>query len=65
MSEKKQSKSTQERHERLLNELLKVPGNEYCADCRAKSKYKYVFIIYICLFILIYFASIYYCLPLY
>ncbi|KAI9302342.1 hypothetical protein BJ944DRAFT_251582 [Cunninghamella echinulata] len=37
MSEKKQSKSIQERHERLLNELLKIPGNEYCADCRTRN----------------------------
>ncbi|CAO3620309.1 unnamed protein product [Cunninghamella echinulata] len=37
MSEKKQCKSIQERHERLLNELLKIPGNEYCADCRARN----------------------------
>ncbi|KAL0091238.1 hypothetical protein F4703DRAFT_1705668, partial [Phycomyces blakesleeanus] len=36
MSER-QSKATQERHERMLLELLKLPGNEYCADCRAKN----------------------------
>jgi stromal membrane-associated protein len=33
-----QSRATQERHERLLNELFKVPGNNRCADCTSKSK---------------------------
>ncbi|KAF7725700.1 hypothetical protein EC973_009417 [Apophysomyces ossiformis] len=33
----KQTKATQERHERMLLELLKTPGNECCADCRAKN----------------------------
>lgn len=33
-----QSKATQERHERMLNDLLKLPGNDRCADCTAKSK---------------------------
>ncbi|KAI8067481.1 hypothetical protein BC940DRAFT_300852 [Gongronella butleri] len=37
MSEKRQTKATQERHERLLNDLLKVPGNEYCADCKSRN----------------------------
>lgn len=27
-----------ERNEKLLMELLKVPGNNECADCGAKSK---------------------------
>lgn len=35
----KQSKATQERHTRMLNELLKLPGNDRCADCKAKSKF--------------------------
>ncbi|KAI7867680.1 hypothetical protein BDF14DRAFT_1684770, partial [Spinellus fusiger] len=26
-----------ERHERILADLLKVPGNDYCADCTAKN----------------------------
>ncbi|GAN05333.1 hypothetical protein MAM1_0088d04803 [Mucor ambiguus] len=34
---RKQSKATQERHERMLNELYKVPGNDTCADCTAKN----------------------------
>ncbi|ORZ20492.1 hypothetical protein BCR42DRAFT_408895 [Absidia repens] len=37
MTEKRQTKAMQERHERILNELLKIPGNEYCADCRSKN----------------------------
>lgn len=37
MSER-QSKSTQSKHERILNEIVKYPGNELCADCRSKSK---------------------------
>lgn len=36
----KQSKATQAKHERMLNELFKLPGNEKCADCTAKSKKK-------------------------
>jgi stromal membrane-associated protein len=36
MSER-QSKNTQDKHERILNELAKQPGNETCADCGAKS----------------------------
>ncbi|KAI8096717.1 uncharacterized protein BX664DRAFT_258433 [Halteromyces radiatus] len=32
-----QSRATQERHERKLNELLKLPGNDKCADCNAKN----------------------------
>lgn len=38
MSER-QSKQVQERHERMLNEIVKKPGNETCADCRSKSKH--------------------------
>lgn len=34
----RQSKATQGRHERMLLELLKLPGNDRCADCKAKSK---------------------------
>lgn len=34
----RQTKATQERHERMLLELLKEPGNDRCADCRARSK---------------------------
>lgn len=34
-----QSKSTQVKHERMLNDLFKLPGNDRCADCTAKSKY--------------------------
>ncbi|ORX52358.1 Arf GTPase activating protein [Hesseltinella vesiculosa] len=37
MSEKRQTKATQDRHERILNDLLKIPGNEYCADCRSRN----------------------------
>lgn len=37
MSER-QSKSTQDKHERILNELAKKPGNDLCADCGTKSK---------------------------
>ncbi|KAI8371714.1 uncharacterized protein BYT42DRAFT_581248 [Radiomyces spectabilis] len=33
----RQSKALQVRHERMLNELSKLPGNEFCADCRAKN----------------------------
>ncbi|KAL0135313.1 hypothetical protein V8B55DRAFT_1555852 [Mucor lusitanicus] len=33
----KQSKATQERHDRMLNELYKLPGNDRCADCTAKN----------------------------
>ncbi|KAI8985893.1 hypothetical protein BDB01DRAFT_842754 [Pilobolus umbonatus] len=29
----KQSKTTQGRHERMLTELFKLPGNDRCADC--------------------------------
>lgn len=36
----RQSKATQERHERILNELVKMPGNDLCADCGTKSKKK-------------------------
>ncbi|KAI9360297.1 hypothetical protein BD770DRAFT_318803 [Pilaira anomala] len=36
MSER-QSKATQDKHERILNEIVKQPGNELCADCRSKS----------------------------
>ncbi|KAI7907557.1 uncharacterized protein BX663DRAFT_491285 [Cokeromyces recurvatus] len=36
MSER-QSKTVQGRHERILNELTKKPGNETCADCGAKN----------------------------
>lgn len=39
MSER-QSKSVQDRHERMLNDIVKRPGNETCADCNAKSKKK-------------------------
>jgi hypothetical protein len=35
---KPSSKAAQNRHERKLNELLKLPGNDKCADCQAKSK---------------------------
>lgn len=38
MSER-QSKTVQDRHERMLNEIVKNPGNELCADCGSKSKY--------------------------
>ncbi|KAK4518361.1 uncharacterized protein ATC70_001714 [Mucor velutinosus] len=34
---RKQSKATQERHDRMLNELYKVLGNDRCADCTAKN----------------------------
>lgn len=37
MSER-QSKSTQDKHERILNEIVKNPGNEKCADCGSRSK---------------------------
>lgn len=37
---RKQSKATQERHDRMLNELYKILGNDRCADCTAKSKKK-------------------------
>ncbi|RCI01762.1 hypothetical protein CU098_004189, partial [Rhizopus stolonifer] len=33
----KQSKATQERHERILNELCKTDGNNKCADCFAPN----------------------------
>ncbi|CAO0799092.1 unnamed protein product [Mucor circinelloides] len=36
MSER-QSKSVQDRHERMLNEIVKNPGNEHCADCGSKN----------------------------
>jgi hypothetical protein len=36
----KQSKATQVRHDRMLKELFKLPGNDRCADCTAKSKKK-------------------------
>ncbi|CAO3622933.1 unnamed protein product [Mucor fragilis] len=36
MSER-QSKSVQDRHERMLNEIVKNPGNELCADCGSKN----------------------------
>ncbi|KAG0739693.1 hypothetical protein G6F57_008433 [Rhizopus arrhizus] len=36
MSER-QSKSTQDKHERILNELAKKPGNDLCADCGTKN----------------------------
>lgn len=36
---RKQSKATQERHDRMLKELYKVLGNDTCADCTAKSKH--------------------------
>ncbi|KAI9257626.1 putative GTPase activating protein for Arf-domain-containing protein [Sporodiniella umbellata] len=36
MSER-QSKSIQDRHERILNELAKRPGNDLCADCGSKN----------------------------
>ncbi|KAI8372983.1 uncharacterized protein BYT42DRAFT_578779 [Radiomyces spectabilis] len=32
-----QSKSTQQRHERILNELARIPGNDQCADCKTKN----------------------------
>ncbi|KAI9358075.1 hypothetical protein BD770DRAFT_321223 [Pilaira anomala] len=32
-----QSKSTQVKHERMLNDLFKLPGNDRCADCTAKN----------------------------
>lgn len=35
----KQSRATQERHERILNELCKIEGNNKCADCLTPSKY--------------------------
>lgn len=31
------SKATAERHQRILLELLKQPGNEVCADCRTRN----------------------------
>ncbi|KAL7329553.1 Protein gts1 [Mucor circinelloides] len=34
---RKQSKATQERHDRMLNELYKMLGNDTCADCTAKN----------------------------
>ncbi|KAI8332618.1 hypothetical protein BC941DRAFT_358858 [Chlamydoabsidia padenii] len=34
---KPQTQATQNRHERKLNELLKLPGNDKCADCKAKN----------------------------
>ncbi|KAI8359087.1 hypothetical protein EDC96DRAFT_514138 [Choanephora cucurbitarum] len=36
MSER-QSKTVQERHERILNEIVKRPENEFCADCGARN----------------------------
>ncbi|KAI8137109.1 hypothetical protein BJV82DRAFT_675169 [Fennellomyces sp. T-0311] len=33
----RQTKATQERHERMLLELLKLPGNDHCADCKSKN----------------------------
>ncbi|KAI8390278.1 hypothetical protein BD560DRAFT_380506 [Blakeslea trispora] len=36
MSER-QSKAVQERHERILNEIVKRPENEFCADCGARN----------------------------
>ncbi|KAJ2958799.1 hypothetical protein NQZ79_g5663 [Umbelopsis isabellina] len=33
----RQTKSTQDRHERMLLELIKQPGNNLCVDCRAKN----------------------------
>eukprot|EP00744_Colponema_vietnamica_P013340 GILI01018693.1.p1 GENE.GILI01018693.1~~GILI01018693.1.p1 ORF type:complete len:268 (-),score=24.92 GILI01018693.1:184-987(-) len=33
----KQSKETQERHKRLLSDLLRKPENQECADCRARN----------------------------
>lgn len=38
MSER-QSKSTQDKHERILNDIVKTLGNDYCADCNSKSKW--------------------------
>lgn len=40
MSER-QSKNTQDKHERILNDVVKQPGNENCADCGAKSKFPF------------------------
>lgn len=34
----KQSRATQQRHERLLNELCQMEENRRCADCLAPSK---------------------------
>ncbi|KAL9537217.1 hypothetical protein MBANPS3_011977 [Mucor bainieri] len=34
---RKQSKATQERHDRMLGELYRVLGNDTCADCAAKN----------------------------
>ncbi|KAI9314962.1 hypothetical protein BX666DRAFT_1965134 [Dichotomocladium elegans] len=33
----RQSKATQGRHERMLLELLKLPGNDRCADCNSRN----------------------------
>ncbi|KAL0074117.1 hypothetical protein J3Q64DRAFT_1638089 [Phycomyces blakesleeanus] len=33
----KQSKAMQDRHERILEELLKKAGNERCADCQSRN----------------------------
>ncbi|ORY92377.1 hypothetical protein BCR43DRAFT_445754 [Syncephalastrum racemosum] len=33
----RQTKATQQRHERMLTELLKLPGNDRCADCPTKN----------------------------
>ncbi|KAI8991610.1 hypothetical protein BDF20DRAFT_810856 [Mycotypha africana] len=36
MSER-QSKATQVKNERILNDLAKYPGNDRCADCNSKN----------------------------
>jgi hypothetical protein len=36
------SKAAQERIERMLNEQLKLAGNDQCADCTYKSRF-YIF----------------------
>ncbi|ORZ14535.1 hypothetical protein BCR42DRAFT_417132 [Absidia repens] len=33
----RQTRTVQNRHERKLNEILKLPGNDRCADCSAKN----------------------------
>lgn len=50
-----QSRATQERHERMLNALFQVPGNDRCADCAAKSTFDIYVSLVETLVLLIYF----------
>lgn len=37
-SERDKHKSTQEKHQAILSQLLKDEDNKYCVDCDAKGK---------------------------